>query len=391
MKIAAVLLALFTVIAALSCGGGSSEDDAATGNDGGGKLQGIEGGPCYPNGTCNAGLSCLSEICVMTPGQDGGTADGNQTGISISGTIKVNGGNPPTATKVLVLNAPLGDSTTTIATVDTNGNSSYSAPLTSSGNYWVYGMYETVGVTDKVRFLGAHAANPVTVTGSVANIDLSVITARAELVSGNAKAGALFLGGETGPLVVRAYAQVYDPASSQPVTNATVEVSDGTDSFPLIYDAGKQGYLFFWGVTPGVGPFTAKVATYTFTIEHTIFGGAATIEIDHHPMTDNPEVVTPAPDTTYPSVQNVDFDWNNASGTVPFWVWVFDTAAPSATPLFEARAEDKTLSKPLTIPAATFSAGKTYELGIYVGRQFTMPKDGSSSIEMSMDFVHVSF
>jgi len=31
---------------------------------GGGKEVGTEGGPCYPNNTCNDGLACLSELCV---------------------------------------------------------------------------------------------------------------------------------------------------------------------------------------------------------------------------------------------------------------------------------------------------------------------------------------
>ncbi len=34
-----------------------------------GKAAGIEGGPCYPNGTCNKGLKCLSKVCVKMPDQ----------------------------------------------------------------------------------------------------------------------------------------------------------------------------------------------------------------------------------------------------------------------------------------------------------------------------------
>jgi hypothetical protein len=38
----------------------------------GGKPDGTEGGACYGNGTCNAGLTCLSKLCVMPPkGGDG--------------------------------------------------------------------------------------------------------------------------------------------------------------------------------------------------------------------------------------------------------------------------------------------------------------------------------
>jgi hypothetical protein len=42
------------------------------GDGGGGEPPGSERGPCYPNGTCNAGLSCLSNVCVNTGGGAGG-------------------------------------------------------------------------------------------------------------------------------------------------------------------------------------------------------------------------------------------------------------------------------------------------------------------------------
>lgn len=37
---------------------------------GGSKSAGSEGGPCYPNGTCDVGLSCLSQTCVNVGGMD---------------------------------------------------------------------------------------------------------------------------------------------------------------------------------------------------------------------------------------------------------------------------------------------------------------------------------
>ena len=42
-------------------------------DDNNGKDPGTEGGPCYPNGTCNAGLTCASNTCVRLP--DGGLPD----------------------------------------------------------------------------------------------------------------------------------------------------------------------------------------------------------------------------------------------------------------------------------------------------------------------------
>jgi hypothetical protein len=43
--------------------------------------QGAERCPCYPNGTCNTGLTCLSSVCV----QAGGGGGGNQAGTTGTG------------------------------------------------------------------------------------------------------------------------------------------------------------------------------------------------------------------------------------------------------------------------------------------------------------------
>ncbi len=52
----------FGLVALISCGHGDRPPD------------GTEGGHCYPNRTCNAGLVCLSDLCV-NPGVDASTAD----------------------------------------------------------------------------------------------------------------------------------------------------------------------------------------------------------------------------------------------------------------------------------------------------------------------------
>ncbi|CAN5197666.1 hypothetical protein BH09MYX1_BH09MYX1_51610 [soil metagenome] len=41
----------------------------------GGRLQGSAGGSCFPNGTCNAGLSCVSDACVDLNAKDAGGSD----------------------------------------------------------------------------------------------------------------------------------------------------------------------------------------------------------------------------------------------------------------------------------------------------------------------------
>jgi len=57
---------LLAVLFAAGCGGLTSLDDEPTG----GLLQ-----PCYPNGTCNAGLACFSNVCVEVDGGPEGDAD----------------------------------------------------------------------------------------------------------------------------------------------------------------------------------------------------------------------------------------------------------------------------------------------------------------------------
>jgi hypothetical protein len=57
----------------------------------GGSADGTEGARCYPNGTCNAGLSCLSHLCVDAGGGaggtsgSGGTAGGGGTNVATGG------------------------------------------------------------------------------------------------------------------------------------------------------------------------------------------------------------------------------------------------------------------------------------------------------------------
>jgi hypothetical protein len=53
-----------------------------------GNSQGNEGGPCYPNGTCNSGLSCSSNHCVG--GGSGSDASGGMTSCGASATTTSN-------------------------------------------------------------------------------------------------------------------------------------------------------------------------------------------------------------------------------------------------------------------------------------------------------------
>ena len=67
MNIRPLCFAALCATAFLACNGGASSPPA-----------GSEGGACFPNDTCNAGLSCLSTFCVrvVLPGMDGGVDGG---------------------------------------------------------------------------------------------------------------------------------------------------------------------------------------------------------------------------------------------------------------------------------------------------------------------------
>jgi len=61
---------------------------------GDGYPQGTERGLCYPNGTCNAGLTCLSDICVNTgssPATGMGGSEGGDTGRTDGGGVNGKG------------------------------------------------------------------------------------------------------------------------------------------------------------------------------------------------------------------------------------------------------------------------------------------------------------
>jgi hypothetical protein len=68
------------VIAILFLACGSSTPGAASESP----SEGSEGADCYPNGTCNAGLSCSSNVCV-SGGVDGGGAGGSEQDVGTAG------------------------------------------------------------------------------------------------------------------------------------------------------------------------------------------------------------------------------------------------------------------------------------------------------------------
>jgi len=64
-----VVVWLAMVVAA--AGHAACKKSSEAGNGGGGaSAEGTERGACYGNGTCNNGLTCLSNLCVRPPGAD---------------------------------------------------------------------------------------------------------------------------------------------------------------------------------------------------------------------------------------------------------------------------------------------------------------------------------
>lgn len=68
-----LLLVLITALGCSSSGSTSGTDGPST------CPTGSETCSCYGNGTCDAGLTCLSNICVMSPDTSGGTGTGGTT------------------------------------------------------------------------------------------------------------------------------------------------------------------------------------------------------------------------------------------------------------------------------------------------------------------------
>jgi hypothetical protein len=73
-------LACLVAVGSLGCGGDGAQP-------------GTETGPCYPNATCNAGLTCLSERCVRVEVDGGGASGGGGGGAAgATGSAGVAGG-----------------------------------------------------------------------------------------------------------------------------------------------------------------------------------------------------------------------------------------------------------------------------------------------------------
>jgi hypothetical protein len=73
------------VVVAIGCGG--SNNSFVVSNDGGSgdtsvAAAGTETGACYPNGTCNTGLVCLSNVCVK-PGDAGAVGDTSSDSLAV--------------------------------------------------------------------------------------------------------------------------------------------------------------------------------------------------------------------------------------------------------------------------------------------------------------------
>lgn len=78
----------------VACGSSGGADSGNPSSNGGSTsaAPGNQGGPCYPNSTCNSGLTCASNICVRLGGTGGAP---NQAGAG--GAPPAAGGSPPGA------------------------------------------------------------------------------------------------------------------------------------------------------------------------------------------------------------------------------------------------------------------------------------------------------
>ena len=260
-----------------------------------------------------------------------------------------------------------------------------------AGTYYVYAKYETTGASPQT-FYGEYPNNPVTVTNdNVIGIDFNTFTIQVKMSSALVKAGSKMLGGQTisGPLLLTLIASVYDPATDTWISDASVKVSDGTNTLGIKYDTKKQRYSYEYGVTAG-GPYTAVDGTYTFSVSTGTFWNKLTIPLPHHPLTQRPTITAPTANQHFGSVQNLSVDWTEVTGSVPDMGMVFD-AATTALPIWSADLQSVSPSKPFTVPAATFTAGKGYEVDVLTGRTASYPGINGQSIELSGDYALFSY
>lgn len=192
----------------------------------------------------------------------------------------------------------------------------------------------------------------------------------------------------TGPIVFKVSAIAYDPFTQGPAANAQVSMSGGGGTVPLAFDQELGGYGY---QLEGGQPIDAKVATYTLSVTHSIFGAAAvTMPIGVQPLAARPAISSPIDGKTFAAPQAIEVAWTDAPGAEPWFVWVFDKAG-DGDPAFAASSEDGTLTNPLTIPAEVFAAGREYEIGVYGGRESDSRLATVRSTEAAMDYVTVKF
>lgn len=154
---------------------------AACGGDGsnGARSAGTEGGPCYPNGTCNAGLSCASNLCVnlatdASPGSDGSIiGDGSVTDSGDAAAADL-GFNPPTA----VLKANSGGTAIGDADLTCLGTPSGDTPLTATATLATsvidYQGQTAIAGAAVTAFNGIDVASPFATTSSDGSGDTTI-------------------------------------------------------------------------------------------------------------------------------------------------------------------------------------------------------------------------
>ncbi len=103
-------------------GGNTTDKDGAIAADGGAAATGALGGDCYPNDTCDQGLSCSAGICLRSSSDGGTSAIDSGTKPSCASVITVgdgcffSGGGPPSGIECI---APTGGAyNATCSTID---------------------------------------------------------------------------------------------------------------------------------------------------------------------------------------------------------------------------------------------------------------------------------
>jgi len=238
----------------------------------------------------------------------------------------------------------------TVALVKASADGSFSVPVVNAGTYWLSAWVDLNhdGTPDPdpedpnsprdAEVLGGP------VTQSAAGVELDALTVQ-PLVSSVRTAT------EDGGWRFTLSIHVLRPHTGAGLGDATVTASDGTHVFTLEPRADMASiYEYQSDEAPIDG-------TYTFTVtEATHYPSPLVSTVTHHPLAARPAITSPADGQAFGALGDVTVTWSPLPEA--------DRSRLAVTQEWTEVLESPDAATPLTIPAATFTAGKSYTITV---------------------------